>query len=852
MQTKDRALQKVGLRNVVAHKLRLALTVVAVVLGTAFIAGSFMFTKTLSNSFDQAVATTYDGVDVVVSAGQGQPGVSGTTRTVIMSDPKVDKVNVQSSTPVVMGNSKGEAFDFRGSANLSPWYTERDTVREPEKLVEGSNPTGSDEVLLNEKVARALDINVGDSIIMVDPQDRHDVTVVGIYEMAMDTGSVAGLRMDESAYLDEFTDGNYVSQVLLKAADGVSPDELMEHVSSVYSDVTADTGDNLAKETSQSIKTALSFVNYFLVAFGLVALLVGTFLIANTFSMIVAQRTREFALLRALGASRGQITRSVVLEAAIIGVIGSLVGIVVGVGLVAVIKAVLGARGLDLPGGGLGLSPTAVIFPLVLGTVVTVLSAWMPARRAGAVRPVEAMRTTETSSATSLHTRTIVGAAVAVAGLFALIIGVALTAGTGVRASLVGLGAVLVIVGYFLASPALTLPVVPALGRLLGKPFGQAGKLAATNSERNPRRSATTAFALTLGVALVTSIGMLGATMKDSVSDLIEREVAADFHLSGPTNGSFPLPAETVDTVKEVDGVGSVVEFYMGPVQVDGRSGIGFGMALTQVAEGDLVAATGAKTIEGSLDLDSRGFIADADFAAANGWSVGDEVELSSAVSTRKADVELVGTYEPGNSVLGPMVVSKTSAKDVIPQTALQLLSIGVLADGYVTHDTLRENLEDAVKDYLVVKVSDADDVAGESAQLVDQMLNVLYGLLALAVIIAVLGIVNTLTLNVIERRREIGMLRAVGAQRSHIRTMITLEAVQLAIFGAISGMILGLVLGWAFLKVLAGNGLATISVPYGQLVIMLLGSGVVGVLAALWPARRAAATPALDAISEE
>ena len=599
------------------------------------------------------------------------------------------------------------------------------------------------------------------------------------------------------------------------------------------------------------IRDALSFVQYFLVAFGLIALLVGTFIIANTFSMIVAQRLREFALLRALGTSPRQLTRSVVLEAFIVGIFGSALGVLGGMGLVAIISAVLNNMGMPM-GSSVGLTPASVLTALVLGTIVTVISAWAPARRAGEVKPVEAMRNMESTTVKSMMGRTITGGIVLVLGIALAIVGAMMTeASTPTRSILVGIGALFVIVGTFFFSPALSMPVVGGLGKVLGAPFGSVGRLAATNSKRNPRRTATTAFALTLGIALVTAIGMLSATMKDAVSDMMEEQYTADYILQGPTNGSIDMPKEAVTDVRDVEGVEHVVMISMNGVAIDGSSVYGEGpQAVSFVADGDLAPVVKTETTEGSLDLSKPGFVASKDFADSVGWSVGDTLPLT-VVGQDVGEIELVGTFT-GNDSVGSIVVSQSSldntpvADQSIPQMML------VKGEEGVDQDELRHNLEEAVADYIVISVKSASEYAGETVAMIDTMMNILYALLALSVIVAVIGIINTLALNVIERRQEIGMLRAVGVKRDQIRTMITLESVQIAIYGAVIGIAIGLGLGWAFVTVMSGEGLdAPVSVPWGQVLLMLVGSGVVGVIAAMWPAIKASRTPPLDAITD-
>lgn len=852
---KNSTMRKVSLRNIAAHKLRLALTVLAVVLGTAFISGAFMFTNSLDSTFKSAVSSAYDGVDAVVSSGEDLPGIPASLREDIAADDKVNDVNLTASQSVVMANDREEPFQVGGgTSSLAPWYESEDVVGAPHAIVEGESPVAANEIVINKEGAENFGISVGDELLLVDPQERHDVMVTGIYEVELDSRSVLAAYMPEADFLDRYTVEGTTNQLILSAAEGTSDAELVSHLEENYEGIEVQTGDALAEELTKVMSQALSFVNYFLIAFGLVALLVGTFLIANTFSMIVAQRTKEFALLRALGAARQQITRSVVFEALIVGLIGSAIGVLAGIGLVAAIKVIMSMQGLELPDSGLGLSTSAVIVPIILGTLVTIISAWIPARRAGEVKPVEAMRSSEASTDQPLKTRTIIGLLLMGVGIAAAVAGAVMgDSSTSTRASLVGVGAVGVIVGFFFAGPAMSLPIVPTLGRIIGLPFGAVGKLASTNSRRNPRRTAATAFALTLGVALVTAIGMLGDTMKASISDVVENNTNADFVLSGPTNSNFPTPAGTPDAVRDVEGVEKVLTMSTAPVLVDGAASQAMGPhSMTMVIDGDVSEITQIDVTEGTSDLESTpGVLVTTVFAERQGWSLGDTLELTApGVGADPRDIEVVGIFEPNNTIQN-MVISDQNVDGMLPPGAMSVAMVGVNGDGSVNEDELRANLEEAVKGFIVVQVMSTEEMAGQAGEAIDLMLNILYALLALAVIIAVLGIVNTLTLGVIERRQEIGMLRAVGSQRRQIRTMITLEAVQIAVFGAVMGILIGLGLGWAFLEVLKDEGLDTLSVPWSQLAWMLAGSAVVGVVAAIWPANRAAKTPPLDAISD-
>jgi putative ABC transport system permease protein len=862
-------MRRVSLRNLAGHKVRLVLTVLAVVLGTAFISGALMFTASLSRTFDTLSESTTKGVDVTVTpdeaTGRSLPLELG---DILADAPGVAKVNNSTQTTVVVAHD-GTTLQTGGApAFAMAWYPGNDQVGPVSTVTDGDAPVGDDQVVVNSSVADDQDISVGDALTVVDTGGVHEVTVSGVYDIDVDGGGFIGLLMEQDAYLATFTDGSTATGFSLAADPGISQEQLKEDVTTHLADagvngVEVKTGQQTADEQSDAIDEALSFVNYFLIAFGLVALVVGTFIIANTFSMIVAQRTREFALLRSLGVSSRQLTGSVVGEAVVVGVLGSAIGVVAGAGLTKLIYTVIGSTGAGLPDTGVQVTVSSVVTPLILGVLVTVVSAWAPARRAGAVRPVEAMRSGDMSSASSLRGRTVTGAVLLVLGVVAALAGVLLDgSGTGTRAALVGLGALGVLLGAFLVSAAMAVPVVPAIGRVIGAPFRSVGRLASTSSSRNPRRTATTAFALTLGVALVAVFGMLGASMKASISGLVDNTVSSDLVLYGPSDGSFPIPTQALDAARDVDGVTEVSGFGLAPVTLGGTasdsivsSGFGSGYFV-----GDPRVTGEVTEVQGSVDLTGEGFIASESAAQRNGWTIGEEVPLVTEAPGADArdigTVALLGTYED-NDLLGDQVISWESiaphmdAGEFGSGMYSQPMLFAAFVNGDIPLDDLRDRLEDATDQFIVVQVLTPSEFAGTQAVFVDQMLNVLYALLALAVIVAVLGIVNTLALNVIERRQEIGMLRAVGTSRRQVRRMITLEAVQISLYGAVVGVVVGLALGWAFLRVLAGEGLDTIAVPWGQVVGMVVASGVIGVLAAAWPAAKASRTPPLEAIAD-
>lgn len=841
---------RLSIRSVLAHKLRLFLTVIAVVLGTAFVSGAMMFTASLNAVFDSAVADSLAGVDAVASSDAGL--IMTQQLDELKQDPAVAKTNLYESTDVVV--AKGAADPIQtgsGTSTLRPWYPPEDTVGKARAIVSGNNPVGEGEVAIDEGSAEKYGIAVGDQLIVVDPTAQHTYTVSGLISKEDKASHGVGVFMAADAYQSIYSSEWGVKSVLVQGSEAHDAD-LVGILQANHPEVNFQAASVLSADLTKQIRTALSFVNYFLVAFGLIALLVGTFIIANTFAMLVAQRLKEFALLRALGVSRRQLTASVVVEALIVGVIGSAVGVAAGAGLVQIIQYVMSRMGMPLDNASMGLTAQSVLVPLALGTVVTVLSAWAPARKAGSVRPVEAMRSTESASGSSLVARTIIGAVGILGGIAIIALAVSAQDWSTKKAAIaVGIGAFACIVGFFLASPAFSIPVVGVLGRIIGLPFGAVGKLAATNSRRNPKRTATTAFALTLGVALVSAIGMLSATMRASVDDLVSSEVQADYVLSGPGDGSFPIPVAVPDAVRNTSGVFSMATIAYSQVTIDGQSAVTSPApqipSMTYVSTGDLSKEINLTDTEGSFDLNPADvFIADRDFAAANGWQIGQSYPVVGVLGEDLGQATLIGTYGP-SKILGKMQLSDATVKETARDASANMVAI--LVNG--TDPNLRANLEQAVADYLVVQVRTAKEYAGAQVDSVTQMLNILYALLALSVIVAVIGIINTLALNVIERRQEIGMLRAVGTQRSQIRSMITIESVQIALYGALTGIVLGLGLGWAFLKVLSSQGLNTIAVPYSQLVLLLIGAGVVGIIAALWPARNAAKTPPLEAIAE-
>ncbi|WP_433200231.1 ABC transporter permease [Nocardia sp. CA-107356] len=839
----SKPMRKVVLRNLAAHKVRLALTLLSVVLGTAFIAGSFVFTDTLQRTFDGIFANQAKGVDVRVSPQKQQ--AQGIPLSVVDDIAKMNGVRAVAPSvngPLVLLYPDGKkAVQTGGAPTFGQSYIPPDrAVAEPEKFVRGVPPAHEGEIALNTGGAERAGLHVGDKTKVLIPSHGGpiDVTLTGIYEVPSDTGGFIGVMFDDVQARKLFTDGSHVAYVDV-AATGMPGDELRDKIANVLPDYKVQNGDQVRADLKKEVSNALNFINYFLLAFGAIALIVGTFIIYNTFSMIVAQRLRELALLRAVGASRQQVGRSVVSEAFVIGLIGSAIGLAAGIGLAFGLSALLNAFDLGLPTGSLTVLPRTVIVGMLVGLLVTVVSAYAPARRAAKIPPVEAMREEFASTGESLRVRTWVGLVLAAAGALLVVLGAQKTGGHA--ALTVGFGALGLIFAVLLAAPALSRPVVSVLGVLL-RPFGPIGRMSRNNAARNPRRTAATAFALTLGLMLVTAIGMLGASAKASVGVLVDKGVKADYVLSGPQLIGVPLGAG--DAVrKSVPGVADVVGLRGVAFTINGEQvgGTEFDGAPDSVLNYDM--------IKGTTTLGDHDVMVSQDEADKRGWKVGDQVTVTS-LGFKKISVEVVGVYKK-TPLLGPMVVSPVMYEEVMPVNFRTNLFMFVKAKPGADLTQMRTDLEHATEQFVVVQVLDREDFKGAQGKQINTLLAILYGLLALAVVIAILGIVNTLALSVVERRREIGMLRAVGMQRAQVRRTIYLESMLIAVFGAIVGMLLGLGLGVGFLRTLRDFGLDEIAIPWNQLVLVLISSAVIGVLAALWPGIRAARTPPLAAIAD-
>ncbi len=844
------------LKSLLARKLRLVLTAMAVVLGVGFTAGTFVLTDTALKSFDNLFGDVFRGTDVVVQAKTsftptegGGPGGGGGSERNPMPEGLLAKVRavegVQAADGDVSGFAQivdprtGKVIQNGGAPTIgNSWDPDVTSLL----VTDGTAPSGPDQVAIDAATARDHGLSVGQQIRVATTTKSGEFTISGIVRFEK-SDSLLGATLsifDLPTSQQLFDRVGKFDFIYVRSAQGASADDVAARISAVLpAGFQAITGATAASQQQDQVNQGLGFLRTGLLVFGFVALFVGAFIIFNTFNIVVTQRNRELALFRALGASRRQVMASVLIEATVIGLVASIGGVLLGILLAIGLKAVMAGIGLKLPATALVVASRTVIVSLVLGTGITLVAAVAPSRRASRIAPVAALRETAAPSS-SIRRRVVVGTLITVAGLAALFAG--LFGGVSNGGLVVGLGAALTFIGVAMLSPLVARPISTVLGR----PFRRrvSGKLGGENANRNPRRTASTAAALMIGLGLVTFVAVFAASLKSSVSAVLDRTLRADLMLTSSQFSTFS-PQLAKDLAADRD-FSVVSPLRSSEVKVDGSST--FPSAVDPATVGSVAnIEMDEGSIEGLSSPDT--VLVSRTTADSKGYAVGSTIDMEFA-STGTKQLEVAGIYEP-NQLFGDYTISLGTYEQNIAQQLDQVVFLDFApgADRSAARARLEAQLS---RDYPSVQVNDQSQTKQQYISQVDQVFAIVYVLLFLSVLISTFGIVNTLGLSIYERVRELGLLRAVGMSRRQVKRMVRVEAVIIAVLGALLGLGVGILFGWAMQRALSDVGVDRLAIPFGQLLFFLVAAALIGVVAAIWPARRAAKLNVLEAISYE
>jgi putative ABC transport system permease protein len=837
------------------HSRRLVGTGVAVFLGVAFLTGTLVLGDTLRSNFDSLFAEVNAGTDVIVRNATDL-GIESDATPGLIDRSLVDGVRavdgVSAAEPVVQGygqllGADGDAIGGNGPPQFAgSWTTDPDL--NPYRLAEGRAPEADDEVVVNRKAADEGDLAIGDRTTLLTPEPV-EVTIVGLATFG-DQDGLGGVTFTaftlDGAMEHVTKDPDGVSTIAVKAADGTPQDELLTRIDEVLPyGVEAVTGTEVSNEASDDINAIfLDLLTTFLTIFAGIALLVATFSIYNTFSIIVAQRTRTAALLRALGASRRQVLGSVVAEALVVGIVASLIGLAGGVGVAGLLKGLFDAAGFALPAGGIVVTLGTVAVAIVVGVVVTLVAGIAPAIRASRVAPLAALRDVAFESTATSRIRVVVGSLMLAAGTVLAVLP-ALSGEPWLVA--VGLGAVVTVVGVVVFGPVVARPLSRVLGAPVARLRGLTGVLSRENAMRNPRRTAGTAAALMVGVGVVTLFTVFAASLKASLDASVERSFGGDLVVSSGQFGGGGISPRLVDEVNQLPEVSQAVGLGRGNAAIDGDT-----KELTVADPAALDAVLDLDLSGGSLaDLGTDGLAVSDATADSNGWQLGHVVTVTFS-DGQTEDLTIAATYEAADIAGGYVMPAAVYEPHTLQE--VDALVIVDVADG-TSLARAQDAVEQVAAGYGSPDVLDRDAFAADVSSGVDMMLTIIYALLVLAIVIALMGIANTLSLSIHERTREMGLLRAVGQTRSQVRSMVRWESVLVATFGAVGGIAVGAFLGWALVEAAgaaAGSAVSEFALPAGRLAIILIVGAIAGVLAGIRPARRAARLDVLQAIAAE
>jgi putative ABC transport system permease protein len=837
---------RVTIKGLLAHKLRLALTALAIVIGVTFIAGTLVLTDTLHSTFNTLFSNIYQNIDFQVR-GVAQFGSGGTATRNPVPESVLSNIRavpgVEAADGSVAGYAQyiapdGKAITTGGAPTLGISFDPNPQLSQL-RLTQGTAPNSSNEVVMDLGTAEKYHFRVGEHvrILLEGPTRTFTITGLARFGTANNLAGATLAAFDTSTaqqLLGEVDKFDAVNIVTKPGADNATVQHAIAGALPRGEEVV--TGQTVINEATSDVSQALGFLNTALLVFAFIALFVGSFTIVNTFSIIVGQRTRELALLRIVGASRRQVFRSVLLEASIVGLVSSVIGLGLGVLAAVGLEALLSGFGLTLPSGPLVFEARTVIVCLVVGVGVTVVSAIGPARRAVRIPPVAAISDQQSEVEISLRRRFTWGIGITLLGVVALAIGL-----TAPAIALVGLGAVLIFIGVARLAPAVARPMASVIGRPLARLFGMSGRLGRENSMRNPRRTAQTASALMVGLALVSAIAVFGASLSRSATSSVDNAISADLIVTVPNNAQGGFSDAVAPTASGVNGVTASSTVYQDQFEVKGSL-----ENLTAVSTHDVSDTVILNMTEGSSSTLADGqLLIDTNTANSKHLAVGDIVPVKFA-KTGNSTMRIGGVFK-ANQLIGSYLVGDgfflTHFQNELP------IAVLLKTDGSAG---VEQSVSHALASYPNLKIQTKAQFEKSQEAQVNQLLALVYVLLLLAVIIALIGIVNTLLLSVFERTHEIGLLRAVGMKRRQIRGMIRTESVILSVFGAIIGIIVGTGLGIALAWSLKTQGITDIVVPFTSLIIFLVLAALLGLIAASWPARRAAKLDVLAAIAAD
>ncbi len=877
----------VAFKSLRAHKRRLFTTGFAIILGVAFMSGTLVLSDTLDRAVHGLISDSYVGIDAVVRSSNVQESQFGPAQRSPIPASELDTVRavagVREADGVVIGlpilfdkDGRATGGGFGPPTLGTNWFDSE--AMPPAKIRSGRPPSGPDEVLLDFKTVEDEGFRLGDRIKVQTQAGIGEFTLVGVAGIGEEGDETTGARIvvfDTPTAQAQFGKVGSFDYIQAAAEPGVSQAELAGSLrSAVGRTFDVVTGEQFVEEQQAEISKIIDIFTNAILAFGYISIFVGIFIIYNTFSILIAQRTRELALLRAVGAGRGQVLGSVLLEALVIGLVAGVVGLFLGFGLAALLKAAIGSA-ISLPGTIPRLTVNTVATSVIVGVVVTVVSAFVPAYRTTRIPPVAAIGEVAIDRSAMSRSRVVFGSLFLVVGITITALVLTRTFELGILG--IGVGAGLVFIAVLVIGPVFAAPAARGIGRILTARRGITGQIARENAARNPKRTAATAAALTIGVALVTVIAVMASSVQASLSTNAQERMA-DVDLIVDSGQNFPgvIPYSVEQKISSVAGVAttSPLRFTLAnfldtkhakeeqaAARAAGTAGAddpntqpSDSRPIVAVEPGAFFDAVNLGTFEPRRALPGDGeVVVLASVAEENGWKVGDRIRVRTAVAEQSAvnELTIVATYS--TRLGGAAVITNLSTFDRIAPTEFRLdNSIYVTLHKGVSRNAVQKAIDAILAKYApAATVSDVRTYIEEQVASFNTLLAMVYVLLLLAILIAVFGIGNTISLSILERTRELGLLRAVGMGRRQMRVAIRWESAIIAVFGTILGIIIGVVLAIAF--VIAFNE-ETISpvLPWGQLVVILVGGLLAGIVAAIRPARRAARMDVLTAIATE